>query len=97
MGPQLYLMLALALSGPVTYGVMWVKRERAVAVAYDKGHKAGAGSVAATVTEKASNTVAAVDAGEREAPAVSADRQKLIELCKKSASCRDRHKINGGT
>lgn len=33
LGPQLYLMLALALSGPATYGVMWVKREWAVSSA----------------------------------------------------------------
>lgn len=90
MGPQLYLILALVAATPITYGVMWVKREIAVKEAFNEGKKVGAETVAATVTKSSRETVTAVEEGERTAPVVSADRQKIIDLCKRSASCRDR-------
>lgn len=96
MTPMTYVAAVLAVSLPVTYGVMKLKQIRVAEASWNAGHKAGAGSVAAKTTEKAQETVQQVEQGERDAPAVSADRQKLIELCKKSASCRDRHKVNGG-
>jgi hypothetical protein len=97
MGPAAYLIVGLLVMNGATYGVMKLKQIRVAEASWNAGHKAGAGSVAATTTQKAQETVSAVEQGERTAPAVSADRLKLIELCKKSASCRDRHKINGGT
>lgn len=95
MGPQLYLMLALALSGPATYGVMWVKRERAVVAAYNKGVTAGKEQAAAAVTQSSRETVSQVDAGERSAQPAPADLKKRQELCNRMASCRDRKQ--GGT
>lgn len=93
---QIILFVALLASPFVTYGYMAVKLERAAIAAYGKGVTAGKEQAAAAVTEAARNTSSRVDQGEREAPAVSADRKKIEELCAKSASCRDRHKIKGG-
>jgi hypothetical protein len=90
MGPMAYLCIVLAAAVPVTYGTMWVKREWAVSVAYDKGKTDGAGTVAAKTTAAAAETVNAVEAGERAAEPAPADKTKLIELCNRSASCRDR-------
>lgn len=88
MGPQLYLMLALALSGPATYGVMWIKREIAVKHAYDNGKKVGAEQAAAAINAASRERVTKFEEGQREAEPVPADKQRLIELCKRSASCR---------
>lgn len=90
MGPQLYLMLALAATGPATYGVMWIKREIAVKHAYDSGKRVGAQEAAAAINEASRQRVASVEEGERTAEVVPADRAKIIEICKRSASCRDR-------
>lgn len=90
MGPQVYLMLALALSGPATYGVMWIKREVAVHHAYAEGLKVGKSQVAAATTAQAAVIVAEVQKGEAEAPVISPEKAKIIELCNRSASCRDR-------
>jgi hypothetical protein len=85
-----YLCIVLAAALPVTYGTMWVKREWAVSAALDEGARIGAGSVAAKTTAAASETVNAVEAGERAAEPAPVDKTKLIELCNRSASCRDR-------
>jgi hypothetical protein len=90
MGPQFYLIVVLAAAIPATYGTMWVKREWAVSAAYKQGKIDGAGAVAAKTTEAATETVKAVEAGERSAEPAPADKTKLIELCNRSASCRDR-------
>ena len=92
MGPQLYLILALIAAAPATYGYMWIKQQIVVAKAFEQGKEAGAGSVAAKTTEKSASTVAAVAEGENEAPVISPEKAKLIQLCNRSASCRDRTK-----
>lgn len=89
-GPQLFMILALVAAIPATYGTMWVLRERAVKVAYENGKRVGAEQVAATTTAVSRERVAAVEEGERAAPVVPAERQMLIDLCNKSASCRSR-------
>lgn len=90
MAPQIYLMIALALTGPATYGVMWLKREVAVHHAYAEGLKAGKAQVAAATTAKSAEVVEDVQKGEAEAPVISPEKAKIIELCNRSASCRDR-------
>jgi hypothetical protein len=92
-GPQLYLIAALVAALPVTYGVMSMKREFAVKEAYITGVKAGQDQAAAAVTKSATETVVAVTQGEAEAPTVPPDKVKIIELCKRSASCRDRGRL----
>lgn len=92
MGPQIWLILALAASGPATYGVMVLKQHRIEVAAYASGKAAGAQMVAAATTASAQETVATVEQGERMAEVVPADKQKIIDLCKRSASCRDRSK-----
>ena len=89
-GPQLYLILALAAALPATIGVMTVKRQLAVAHAYEAGKRVGEEIVAATITAKAREIVTAQAEGEAAAPAVPADKAALIALCAKSTSCRDR-------
>ena len=90
MGPQLYLLMALAAGIPATYGVMWVKQQIAVKHAYADGKRVGAEQVAATVAKAARERVAAVERGEREAETVPVEKAKIVDLCKRSASCRDR-------
>ena len=90
LGPQLFLILALVAAIPATYGTMWVARERAVKAAYESGKRVGAETVAATTTAASRERVAAVEEGERAAPAVPVEKQMLIDLCNKSASCRSR-------
>lgn len=92
MGPQLYLILALLAATPATYGYMWVKQQVLVSRAYEAGKRVGAEEVAAATNTKSRDVVAKVEEGEREAPVISPEKAKIIELCKRSASCRDRGK-----
>lgn len=91
-GPLLWLVLALAASGPATYGVMVIKQHRIEIAAYDAGKAAGAASVAAKVTERASNTVAHIAEGEASVEPLSPTKAAIIAACNRSASCRDRTK-----
>jgi hypothetical protein len=93
-GPQIYLIAFLVAALPVTYGVMSMKREFAVKEAYKTGVKAGQEQAAAAVTKSATETVVAVAQGEAEAPTVPPDKAKIIELCKRSASCRSRASLD---
>lgn len=88
MGPQLYLILALAATGPATYGYMWVKQQIVVKQAYDSGKKVGAEQAAVAINAASRDRVTQFEQGQREAEPVPADKQRLIELCKRSASCR---------
>lgn len=88
--PQVFMILALVAAIPATYGVMWAKREVAVKAAYETGKRVGTETVAATTTAASRERVAAVEEGERSAPVVPFERQMIIDLCNKSASCRSR-------
>jgi hypothetical protein len=90
LGPQLYLILALLAALPATIGVMTVKRHMAVSHAYEAGKRVGAETVAAATTAKSTEIAAAVTEGEALAPFVSVDKMAIQELCKRSASCRER-------
>jgi hypothetical protein len=92
MNPTLILIAALSIALPVMYGTMSAKKAMEVERAYSNGKKVGAETVAAATTEKANDVVRAVDEGEKSAPVVSPDKAKIIELCQRSASCRDRAK-----
>ena len=92
MGPQLYLILALAAALPATYGVMTVKRQIAVSHAYEVGKRVGEETVAAATTKAAREIVTAQAEGEAAAAPVPADKAAIIALCQKSASCRERKK-----
>ena len=94
MPPTLLLLLALGLSGPVTYGVMWVQRERAAHAAYESGKEAGIAEGRASGVAAASATVEARREAEAEVPPVPADKAALIALCKRSASCRERGSLS---
>jgi hypothetical protein len=89
-GPQIYLILALAAALPATIGVMTVKRQLAVAHAYEAGKKVGEEIVAATITAKAREIVTAQAEGEASAAPVPADKAAIVALCQRSASCRER-------
>jgi hypothetical protein len=89
MGPQLYLILALAAAVPVTYGTMWLKKEWAVSVAYKQGKADGESAVSAKGVASANDTVAAIRAAEAETP-LPADKAAILALCKKRASCKER-------
>ena len=88
MGPQLYLILALAIATPATYGYMWVKQQVLVSNAYENGKKVGAEQAAAAINKASRERVTQFEEGQREAEPVPADKQRLIELCKRHASCR---------
>ena len=92
MGPQLYLILALVVAIPSTYGIMHLKMKIAVAHAFNDGQTAGAAQAAARVIESSQATVAAVIEGEAAAPIVSPEKAKIMELCQRSSSCRERVK-----
>lgn len=92
LSPHAWLMLVLALATPATYGVMWLKREWAVSAAYKAGEKAGAATVAATVTAASGKRAEAFEEGWREPAPIPPERARIIELCAKSASCRDRRR-----
>jgi hypothetical protein len=93
---QLAVLAVLAVSPFATYGVMKVKMDHAVSradrEAYKRGEKAGAAQAATKTLEAAQNTLNRAAEGERMAEPVPAEKQKLIELCNRSASCRDRKK-----
>lgn len=93
--PQIVLFLVLLLAIPVTYGVMWAEKQIAVTRALARGEEIGKGAAAAAMTAKAAQTVADVQRGEAEAPPVPPERAKLLELCSRSASCRDRSTVKG--
>lgn len=88
MGPQLYLILALAATGPATYGYMWIKQQIVVKRAYDDGKRVGAEQAAAEINRASRERVTRFEEGQREAEPVPADKKRLIELCMRSASCR---------
>lgn len=90
MAPTIWLILALAAATPITYGVMWVKREIATKAAYDKGYDSGKASVSAATVEGATRTAAAERQAETEVAHVSPEREAIIARCKKTASCRER-------
>lgn len=92
MGPQIWLILALAASGPATYGVMKIQQHRVEIAAYGAGKAVGAQMVAAKVTEKATDTVAKVAEGEASIEPLSPEKAAIIAVCNRSASCRDRSK-----
>lgn len=89
MGPQLYLILALALAVPATYGTMWLKKEWAVSAAYKQGKTDGEAAVSAKGVASAADTVNEIRRAEAETP-LPADKTAIIDLCKKRASCRER-------
>lgn len=91
-GPLIWLMLALAASGPATYGVMVIKQHRIEVAAYEAGKAVGAQSVAATVTASATGTANRVAEGEASVEPISPTRAAIIAACNRSASCRDRTK-----
>lgn len=91
-GPMTWLFLALAASGPATYGVMAIKQHRIEIAAYDAGKAAGAASVAAKVTEHATDTVNKVAEGEASVEPLSPVKAAIVAACNRSASCRDRTK-----
>ena len=88
--PMLYLCLALGAALPVTYGVLKVQEARRVQAAFAKGEETGAARVAAAVSAKTAETVAAAEEGRTEVAAVPVDKAAIKALCAKSASCRNR-------
>lgn len=90
LSPQRMLIAALCIALPVTYGTMMAKKAIEVELAYKRGQEVGANTVSVATTKAAQTTVAEVEAGEREAPVVSPEKAKIIDLCNRSASCRDR-------
>lgn len=100
MPPTILLMLALAMTGPATYGVMWVKREyalaaanrerdRAVTAARSEGRAAGLAEGRAAGLKAAAETKEALATAEVETPLLP-DKAALIKACKTSTSCRER-------
>lgn len=92
MGPQVWLIAALFAAIPATYGVMKVKMHAVEIAAYAAGKKVGEETVAAAVTASAREVVAATLAGEASAAPVPQQREAIVALCQRSASCRERKK-----
>ena len=90
MPPSILLCIILAIGMPVTYGVMKVKMHSAVSAAYSKGVRDGKALAAAETTARSMATMRALEAGSDAAPDVPEDKAKIIDLCRRSASCRDR-------
>ena len=67
-------------------------REAAVTAAYHKGYATGGEEVASKVNESAAKTVESVKTGEAEMVVIPPEKARLIELCQRSASCREHKK-----
>ena len=71
------------------YGTMKVLEASRVQAAYDKGVTAGRGS-ASTATVAAATETAAAEREAIETTPLPADKAAIMDLCKRSASCRER-------
>ena len=90
MSPTMWLIVILAAATPATYGYMWTKQQYLVHQAYKRGKVVGAEEVATGVNKEALETVRRALEGERQAPIIPTVKKELVDLCNKSASCRDR-------
>jgi hypothetical protein len=72
-----------------TYGVQKVVQARQWQAAYDQGVTAGKASASAGAVSSANQTAAA-ERQATEATPLPADKAAIVELCRKSASCRER-------
>lgn len=87
--PLIWLAIVGLLSGPATYGVMKIQELRKWKAAYQLGFDAGKGHSATSTVTEATKTAEAIREAEAET-VVPVDKQAIIELCKKRASCRER-------
>lgn len=95
-----WLMIALALSGPVTYAVMKTKYEiqmaAAVASAKDEGVRVCNGRIAELGLKSREEAARRAEEGRKAADAVSptpADKAALQAICARSASCIERREF----
>lgn len=96
MSPTMILMLVLAASGPVTYGYMKVREAIVVNAAVKAERNAGVIACNSRVAQiEAANKKAVAKAVEEAGRAEALindtpEGRELVELCKRSASCRSR-------
>lgn len=99
MSPSMWLMLALAASGPVTYGYMKVREIIVVNAAVKAERNAGVQACNTRVAQigeanKRDVAKAVEEAGRAESLVPDTPEGKeLVELCNRSASCRSRGKL----
>lgn len=91
--PMLWLIGALTLALPVTYGVTKLNAAREAKASYAEGKQAGLGSASTQTVGAATKTAQAGREAEASVPPVSLDRAKRIEACKRDFACRDRGKF----
>lgn len=87
--PLIWLCVALGLALPATYAVTKIKAAWEIQASYDKGVSAGKGMASASTVAAATETASAANEAEAATP-LPADKKAIIELCRKSASCRER-------
>lgn len=92
MGPMVYLVIALGLALPATYGALKVKHSWEMKAAYDKGIEVGKSFASAATVASATKTAEAERAATDETP-LPTDRADIIALCKRSASCKERRTV----
>lgn len=96
MTPTVWLVLILALSGPATYGYMKVREiivvKSAVTAERNKGVEACNVRVGKIESENRRSTAQAAEEAERAAGMIpdTPEGKELVEICKRSASCRSR-------
>lgn len=87
--PLIWLCMVLGLALPATYGTMKVLEASRVQAAYDKGVAAGRSS-ASTATVAAATATAAAEREATETTPLPANRAEILDLCKRSTSCREK-------
>jgi hypothetical protein len=89
--PVTWLAGAAAVCVGLFFGAVQLRHNAKLAAAHSTGVAVGKAESAATALASASKTAQA-EREATEATPLPADKQAIIELCRKSASCRDRGK-----
>lgn len=90
--PSLWIIGVLVAALPATYAVTKLRANMEVRAAYAEGKQAGLASASASTVEAATKTAAAERAAEEATPLVR-DQAAIDELCRRSASCRERDEL----
>lgn len=90
--PSLWIIGVLVAALPVTYAVTKLRANLEVRAAYEQGKQAGLASASTSTVAEAGKTAAAERAAEAATPLVR-DQPAIDELCRRSASCRERDEL----
>jgi hypothetical protein len=93
--PLIYVAVIGWLMALGTYGFQKVQQARQWQLAYDQGLTAGKATTAAAAVESAQKTLA-IEQQAIDTTPVPASKAAIVELCKRSSSCREHGKLTAG-